>query len=140
METMINGITFKNVTAEEALVLLGFNQKRSTTSPAVVNEAPVKRTYTKRAKVAGHSMVWWTEKEINYILSNPTMKTRELQQTLNRHTAPAVSTMTSSIRNRRTANAGKYVQKIINAFYNSDKSKVDSFAESFKIPVKVQSE
>ena len=141
METTINGITFENVTAEEALVLSGFNQKKSTTSPAVVSEAPVKRAYTKRStKVVRLTMVEWTVPEIEYVLSNPGMKPKEIQKILNRHTKPAVQTMTSAIRNRRFTSISKKNRKIINAFYNSDKSKADSFAESFKIPVKVQSE
>jgi hypothetical protein len=127
--TMTNGIVLENVTAEEALQILGNSQKKQKTETAVVER--VKRHYTKRkssASVKNKVKVWRLEEEIHYILAHPEMKPLELSKTITRHTPLAISIMSSGLRSGKTTSIGKYIPKMISSFYNKNTS-------SIKIPV-----
>ena len=128
MKTTINGITFENVTVEEALQLLRSSQTKQKTESMV--ETRVKRHYTKRkTSPATKAKVWWTNDEIEYILTHPEMKPKELHKEIPRHSQMAISVMSSAIRSGQPKKAGKYVQKLVNAFYNK------GFSRPVNIPV-----
>lgn len=133
MKIIINGVTLEDVTADEALKILALSKdkrqydKTKTSAIGSIDRNDDNPSPRKTIRRSGNvrTKVYWTEKEIFYILANMDMKPLELAKTINRHSTRAIGIMKSVIKLKQFDGRAKYLKELTSKFYNQNRGGVD---------------